>query len=382
MWTCLGTQPREAAATRRSFDGAALAALVQRSRRWKIPEELVRAAPVAPPTLDLLENTVLPTAAWKPTGHAISFFASMFLHLAGLFSAAFIAGKEQTVREPVLSITAGPATWNELPIAELEAISISTEPSPADAAESWADIQSIPVEPEEFFPAEPAIQLERLDETWRVALTSATGASLSEAAGTGPGAAGGQAAEPTNTPALDESASFFGVSAIGQKFVFVCDCSRSMAGEKWYALRRELERSINELSERQSFYIIFFDGEMHPMFAPDALERSLLPANPENLDKTRMWLSLVSLGPNTSPFESVKYALTLEPDAIFLLTDGEFSDYTAPYLREFHRKRRAQQAKDLAVHTIGFYDKKHQAVLRRIAHDSGGVYRFVEPPRR
>jgi hypothetical protein len=76
----------------------------------------------------------------------------------------------------------------------------------------------------------------------------------------------------------------------------------------------------------------------------------------------------------------MKFGADFEPDAMFLLTDGEFDDYTAPYMRDLNKKRRAKHKPLIAVHTIGFYSEKHQMVLQRIAHDSGGTYKFVKEP--
>jgi hypothetical protein len=234
------------------------------------------------------------------------------------------------------------------------------------------------IDPGAMHGAAPKVELADIGASWHAAVSDSPG--LAEQAGDGRVSAGSGNNGSGGEIDGEENAEFFGVSASGRKFVFVCDCSRSMTGQKWTDLHREIERCIENLSERQSFYIIFFDGEMHPMFAPEFKAPSLLPATSDNVNKTRLWLSTVLLGPNTSPFESMKHALTLEPDAIFLLTDGAFSDYTAPYLRDFHRKRRAKQDPGVVVHTIGFYDKRHQMVLERIARESGGIYRFVESP--
>jgi hypothetical protein len=153
-----------------------------------------------------------------------------------------------------------------------------------------------------------------------------------------------------------------------------------MNGVKWAELHRELSRCIGDLGPGRAFYVIFFDGEMHRMFEPLIHEPTLLDATSENVERARQWIAEKSLGSNTSPCNSMKFAASLEPDAIFLLTDGEFSDYTAPYMRGFNRKRVVEGKPKVVVHTIGFFSQKHQLVLERIAKDSGGTYRFVGGP--
>jgi hypothetical protein len=211
---------------------------------------------------------------------------------------------------------------------------------------------------------------------------------LTDIAGLAAGAGAGQSSDgdgkgggDDGDSAGEEGTEFFGVQGTGNKFVFVCDCSGSMSGLKWLELNRELSRCIGSLSAGKSFYAIYFDGEMHPMFEPFSREPALLDATSENIEKARHWIASKSLGNDTSPCESVKFAANLEPDAIFLLTDGEFTDYTAPFLRDFNKKRVAKGKPKVVVHTIGFFSQKHQLVLERIAKDSGGTYQFVAGPK-
>lgn len=180
-----------------------------------------------------------------------------------------------------------------------------------------------------------------------------------------------------------EGSEFFGVRASGRRFVFVVDCSRSMEeGSKWQDATRELLAALERLGPDQSFYVIFFDGEMHPMFSADAPERDLLSATPENLDHFRQWLETVRLGYYTRPAGSVQLALDLAPDAIFLLSDGVFEDQTAALLRRKNLVRRDARREPLVVvHTIGFHTRDGQHVLQRIADENGGRYVFVPDPR-
>jgi hypothetical protein len=373
MATAVGTSLQT---LKREFAPAAVEAFLKRSRRWRISEDLLREPTVEPPAIQLESEPG--KAAWKPTPFLASTLSSVGVHLLILLAAAWLA-VDITSPPEATWLTAQPLASNEEPQeivalapAEITANAKSDEPS------SIATFTTVAIDPGAMHGAAPKIELSDVGATWRTALADSPG--LTEEPGDGQAAAGSGSGGAGGDPDGDDKAEFFGVSASGRKFVFVCDCSRSMTGQKWIDLHREIERCIENLSERQSFYIIFFDGDMHPMFAPEFQAPSLLPATEENVDQTRLWLSSVPLGPNTSPFESMKFALTLEPDAIFLLTDGAFSDYTAPYLRDFHRKRRTNQEPGVVVHTIGFYDKRHQMVLERIARESEGIYRFVESP--
>ena len=110
-------------------------------------------------------------------------------------------------------------------------------------------------------------------------------------------------------------AEFFGAKATGNKFVFVVDCSRSMAGERWQLACLELDAAINRLQPEPLFYVVLFDGGVHRMFHHDDREAALFPATQQNKDRFREWLAAAQLGPETRPFLSVKCALDLHPDA-------------------------------------------------------------------
>lgn len=179
----------------------------------------------------------------------------------------------------------------------------------------------------------------------------------------------------------DEGAEFFGVRATGKEFVFIVDCSRSMTGQKWDDATSELLAALDRLGEDKSFYVIFFDGESHPMFDPKSPEPDLVQATQENLRRFRQWLATVQLGFHTRPAGAVSTALTLAPDAIYLLSDGEFEDQTAALLRDKNLVRvNRVRSPQVIVHTIGFHSRHGQKVLERIAKENGGRYTFVPAP--
>jgi hypothetical protein len=59
---------------------------------------------------------------------------------------------------------------------------------------------------------------------------------------------------------------FFGTEARGDRFVFVVDNSSSMKGGRLEMAVAELRRTIDALSPRQSFYVIFVSDQTYPMF--------------------------------------------------------------------------------------------------------------------
>jgi hypothetical protein len=178
-------------------------------------------------------------------------------------------------------------------------------------------------------------------------------------------------------------ASFFGVKAAGRKFVFIVDSSNSMRNGKFDAAKEELLYSIRRLTKEQSFYIIFFDANAERMVLPPDSEPPLLPvpATTENINRCERWVKTVENELRTDPYDAVKFAIEMVPDAIYLLTDGKFTDRgrTERYLKANNITDDPVDGKKprVVVHTICFWQNDGEETLKAIAKEYGGTYRFV-----
>ena len=175
-------------------------------------------------------------------------------------------------------------------------------------------------------------------------------------------------------------ATFFGAEAEGNRFVFVIDSSLSMKGPRWEALCRELIRSIQSLSPDQKFFIIGFDSGEHPMFDLVPTKRAFLPPSTENLAKVAYWLESFQHGTATLPSKSIGIAMRLEPDAIFLLSDGEIADNTVNDLRIWnHKKGPGKRIKTITpIHTVLLHSDIGFATLQTIASENSGTFTPVQ----
>lgn len=164
---------------------------------------------------------------------------------------------------------------------------------------------------------------------------------------------------------------FFGVQPPGEKFVYVVDCSNSMnaphseAVSRFQRLKLELVRSIGGLAPNMQFYVIFFSSEAHPMPA-DALQYATYDNKRTYLD----WVGKMRPGGGTDPELSLKLALFLRPDVIYLLTDGSFDKRIGKRVLKMNPQR-------VAIHTFGFGNEASEDILRGIAEENRGLYQFV-----
>ena len=67
-------------------------------------------------------------------------------------------------------------------------------------------------------------------------------------------------------------------------------------------------------------------------------------------------------------------ALKLNPDTIWLLSDGQFSE------RVVQDIRLNNPGKKVAINTIAFHDQFGERLLQQIAQENNGEYRYVPPP--
>ncbi len=162
------------------------------------------------------------------------------------------------------------------------------------------------------------------------------------------------------------SASFFGLQARGKNFVYVVDHSGSMDGPRLLAAKSELIRSISALKRNMSFLVIFFDDQFEVM--PGG---RLVKATEANKRRYFGWIDRIESGGGTDPAAAMQTALALKPDAIWLLTDGEFDPEACDAIRQANPGARVQ------IHTIGFQSREGEPLLKRIARENRGQYRFV-----
>lgn len=182
--------------------------------------------------------------------------------------------------------------------------------------------------------------------------------------------AGGQAA-----------ALFFGTKAKGDRFVFVIDNSSSMKNGRLEMALAELVKTVEGMSAKQSFYVIFVSDQPYPMFYP-LPEPDMIPATPANKKRLVEWLPKVILasGKNRELIKAMDAAATLRPHAVYLLWDGDMK--YSENVRLDVMTHLTAPGWNFTVHTIGMGLTSAESVqnLTAIAEAHGGMFRRVELP--
>jgi hypothetical protein len=163
---------------------------------------------------------------------------------------------------------------------------------------------------------------------------------------------------------------FYGLGSEGQSLVYILDCSDSMnENSKFKRATAELIRTLESLSNKQRFFVIFFNNGAYPMDADGPIE-----ATYDHVEKLKNWLRYVTPGGGTEPMPALNYAISLQPDAIFLLSDGEFD----PLVIDDVRLQNHGKTKPIPINTVSFYSREAVGLMKTIARQSGGKFRFVK----
>lgn len=174
-------------------------------------------------------------------------------------------------------------------------------------------------------------------------------------------------------------ANFFGVDGNGSDFVFIVDCSGSMADlGRWRQAKKELKSSINGLDEDQRFLILLYNDGFISMND----EMQLVRSSAQERRKALRWLNRNRPDSWTFCAEALQQALALKPDAVFLLSDGEFNDRNDVFivLDEMNDKSRLLRLnrQQIPVHTVALGSHMGRFTMKQIADENSGVFKLVD----
>ena len=167
-----------------------------------------------------------------------------------------------------------------------------------------------------------------------------------------------------STPTLSRGGHFYGLPA-GMSTVYVIDASGSLLDTLPFAIQ-ELRRAIASLTPEQDYAVFFFQGARVLEAPPFGLVEATRP----NVRATLDWLdparAMVHASGRTDAIPALTAALALQPDTVFLLSDGitGHRDPAAERRRLVSLIERVQGR--TAVHTVQWIDAAPLAARGRM----------------
>ena len=173
----------------------------------------------------------------------------------------------------------------------------------------------------------------------------------------------------------------FGVTGIGNKFVYLFDRSGSMEGPPLEAAKREITNSLQDLGKLNQFEIIFYN-EFLDIFHPSHDKKfsgKLFFANESNKLAAGKYLQRINASGATRHLDPLLKAISFNGDCIFFLTDG-----TEPKLSNadlFRVRRRNKGRATINVIQFGSEIAVGDNWLKKLARENGGEYVFFDTDR-
>ncbi len=114
----------------------------------------------------------------------------------------------------------------------------------------------------------------------------------------------------------------------------------------------------------------------YPIFNHYPPNNKYLKNEPQTLRLVQNWIAGFRPGGTTLPSRALQMAIAMEPDAIFLLSDGELRDDSIWMLRNVNRDLQTGKARIL-IQTILFMSDYGRFTLETIAHENRGEFRSI-----
>jgi len=291
-----------------------------------------------------------------------SWLLSLLLHVLLFLPLGFFGLATSQERQDHLDWTPSPIVVEEIErIKDIEIDPLETVESLDESGmEAWGDLSAEPVLADvsgEFAPTSEGLDSNGLDD---LGMLLGDGNGLSSL-GEGPGAA--------------VMAKFFGTQVEGKRILYMLDNSGGMKKGKFETLVEELLKSVDSLLPRQQFYVIFYSDAVYPLFYPRPAT-NLVRATKENKDFLREWLGTVELCVGNRIDEAMEAAQVIEPDTVFLLTDGKL------FTTETKEKILLDGAgRNFPIHTFGMGVKANSTAARElqlVAKANRGTYRAIQ----
>ncbi len=156
------------------------------------------------------------------------------------------------------------------------------------------------------------------------------------------------------------------------RIVYIIDHSGSLL-ENFDFLREELKNSVSHLIPRQQFAVVAL-SEDSEILGPSTLQHATADARRDLFGRIDQLRAQGENDGTLIPFQrAFEKAFALKPQLIYFLTDGAF-DAALPANID-----RLNAGHKVRINTLAFVnaDPRYESQLKALAHDNGGVYKFI-----
>lgn len=182
---------------------------------------------------------------------------------------------------------------------------------------------------------------------------------------------------PSGPPARPEdpaTTGVFGVQGTGRRFVYVVDCSASMADEGGRALeaaRKDIAKSIGHLHKGNEFAILSYSTVIE-RFPGGVGVKGFAAWSSDNVLRAKDFLVRRTAAGNATHAKAIDEALVMKPDVVFVITDSHVrADITRKQLGELLESSRG--AKIMVAHLASAAVQRCPN-LAELAGKTGGRY--------
>ncbi|QDT09729.1 vWA domain-containing protein [Planctomycetes bacterium K23_9] len=140
----------------------------------------------------------------------------------------------------------------------------------------------------------------------------------------------------------------FGTKQAANDYIFVIDNSNSMSRGRFETALHELMIAVNGLNKKQRFYVIFYSDCAYPMMYPNSVTQMAYATN-SNKQRLFLWLNTVQLCLKTNGKEAIEAAFKMDPDVIYVLGDGAFTDKASRHFASQPRGRTILNTRGMQV---------------------------------
>ena len=169
---------------------------------------------------------------------------------------------------------------------------------------------------------------------------------------------------------------FMDISGVGKMFVYVIDTSSSMTGGRLKVAQGQLKASLRLLQPNQKFAVIFYNEYRERLKLRRNDDQPIYFATDVNKELASHQIDRVTADRGTVPMPAILEAISLKPDVIYFLTDGDESELSPAEMAQVR-----QLSRNITIHVIklgdGTLSSLSRSWLERLAHQSHGEYREI-----